>query len=673
MAIPASIIGVAFGAGILIQKGVNFGGVIIGMEIGISILGYILDKKRRELWLILWTIGVGGGWWEVRRRKGGGHYSNFLKGGEIVECKCRIKKIEEWYHNKIEIMGKVEEIKIRGRWSKSEGKIRIILNHQGDDRVKNYFLKFAPQEIIRVKGEFREYKGEELLFPERKYFLNQQIYGEIVVSTPFGIKLVSSGFSPLSRVRKFIQFTITKYLDWEIGSFLRAVTLRERKLLHPTVKEEFFHSGAGHILATSGLHVGIVWGLIFFILSVFRVPFLLKQGLGIIGVIAYIYIVLPSPPIVRAGMMSILGMIAYSMEREVSMLNLIGVAGLGILIFAPNSLFDPSFQLSFSVIIGLTVMYPFCVKFITFKPQILNYLVRIIFLTLVSQMFSFPFLLYHFHRFPIFSFFTNIVVIPLTIVSIWLTFLMCLFESLSLHLFSQLIASCLWGVSSLVLTFVEWSGKGWKYTGGMSVYFLVFYYYVLVFFLSFPKLPPSLKSKVLLLFLMGVNFFAYQKLGQRLARKIEIIGKNEKGKVFMFIKSNSYTTLINTGKKRHSIRTLLVKHRVKELNCCILTGESSFEIGEIEEVVEGFNVNEIVLPNKIYKNKKWVEALKKIREKKVNTKIIKNITGIEIKLGKISLITLQKPAPTNFQYGAILLPYDMEFRIILKEKNLTIE
>jgi hypothetical protein len=198
---------------------------------------------------------------------------------------------------------------------------------------------------------------------------------------------------------------------------------------------------------------------------------------------------------------------------------------------------------------------------------------------------------------------------------------------------------------------------------------------VLTLILSFQKLPTLLKSKALLLFLGGLNFFVYQKLYQKLNPKIEIIGANDKkGKFFMCMSNGYYNVLINTGRKTYRVRNFLLKHRVKKVNSLILTGGSLFEIEGVREIIEKFEVGEIILPGKMDKSRKSIDEIKKIRREKIPTKIIEeNITGIKIKIGEITLVRIQKPLPTNFQYGAILLPYEMEFKITLKENYLTIE
>jgi len=144
---------------------------------------------------------------------------------------------------------------------------------------------------------------------------------------------------------------------------LRALVFGDRSGIDDGLRERFNRAGVGHLLAISGLHVGIVATLAF---AVFRwvfsfFPFLLWRGWGrqwaaavtLVPVLAYGLLAGMSPSTQRAEFMVVLFLAALILGRSQDILNTLAVAALVILAFFPPALFSISFQLSFAAVLAI--------------------------------------------------------------------------------------------------------------------------------------------------------------------------------------------------------------------------------------------------------------------------------------------------------------------------------
>jgi competence protein ComEC len=176
----------------------------------------------------------------------------------------------------------------------------------------------------------------------------------------------------ISNARHRMSNLIDQTGDEEQQGVLKALIVGERKAISPELRMSFNRVGAGHLLAISGLHIGIITtaSFLFFkwILSHIRL-FLLnawtKKGavlLSIVPVLVYGLLSGMSPSTQRAVIMVIVFLMAFLVEREHDLLNTLAIAALIILIVHPPSVFSISFQFSFAavlaIIYGLTRLPP---------------------------------------------------------------------------------------------------------------------------------------------------------------------------------------------------------------------------------------------------------------------------------------------------------------------------
>ncbi|MBC2715957.1 MAG: DUF4131 domain-containing protein [Desulfobacteraceae bacterium] len=240
------------------------------------------------------------------------------------------------------------------------GKIRAGLYKEPGNLTIGDRLTFTSK--IRPFTNFKNPGG----FDYNKYMAFKQVWGNAYTSfKKITIAPSSNNLQKqLSSVRKKISDLITQASDGDANAILNALILGDRQSISKPLREAFNRSGISHILAISGLHIGIVASFAFFLftwlLSRFN-PFLrhawTRKGaavLSLIPIMIYGIMAGMSPSTQRAVIMVGVFLLTFLIEREHDLINTVSIAALIILIIAPPSLFSVSFQLSFVAVLSIT-------------------------------------------------------------------------------------------------------------------------------------------------------------------------------------------------------------------------------------------------------------------------------------------------------------------------------
>ncbi|MDB4158109.1 ComEC family competence protein, partial [bacterium] len=203
-------------------------------------------------------------------------------------------------------------------------------------------------------------------------------------------------------------------------AFIKALLLGQRQDITANVYEAYTKAGAIHILAISGLHVGILLLIIQFILN----PLLyFKHGkfvrLLIILCVLWSFAVIAgmSPSVVRAVTMFSLFAAVRVLKRSSNSLNILAVSAFILLLVRPGFCFDVGFQLSYAAVASIIIVKPVLdVWWGSFKNRILNWFLDLFKVSIAAQIGVLPLSLYYFHQFPGLFFVTNMIVVPCLIV-----------------------------------------------------------------------------------------------------------------------------------------------------------------------------------------------------------------------------------------------------------------
>lgn len=233
---------------------------------------------------------------------------------------------------------------------------------------------------------------------------------------------------------QIIDFYNSLDLDESQSAILSALTLGYKNDLTDEITQGFRATGTAHILAISGLHVGIIWGVISSLLFFIRrgKGFIVKQCIIIIALWIYAFIVGLPPSVIRACIMLTLFCIGQMVNRKRVPFNTLSVAGFILLAYNPLLLFDIGFQFSFSSVAFIIWLHPKTQQLIKTKNKVGRKLWSYFSLSLIAQLGTFPIAMYYFGSFPTYFFITNLLIIPLAMALSYLALLLII-----THLFSS--------------------------------------------------------------------------------------------------------------------------------------------------------------------------------------------------------------------------------------------
>ncbi|NNK83930.1 MAG: ComEC/Rec2 family competence protein, partial [Desulfobacterales bacterium] len=241
------------------------------------------------------------------------------------------------------------------------GKIRVTV--RGDEPVLSFGDRISFNAKIKSLKNFKNPGG----FDYKKYMAFKSVFGS---SYTHGEKVTLINKNQDRTVRREINNVrqrISTFIENEGGGshqgVLKALIIGERQQVSQTLRDAFNRAGVGHLLAISGLHIGIVASVVFiflsWILSRFKVLLFnawVKKGAAIISffpVLAYGLLSGMAPSTTRAVIMVGVFLMTFLFEREHDLMNTLAVAAMLILIANPPAIFSISFQLSFSAVASI--------------------------------------------------------------------------------------------------------------------------------------------------------------------------------------------------------------------------------------------------------------------------------------------------------------------------------
>ena len=222
------------------------------------------------------------------------------------------------------------------------------------------------------------------------------------------------------RAMMFREGIVQKYaslgLSPEVESLLSALTVGEKRDLSRGVRELYAAVGASHVLALSGLHLGILYMILVLLLPVGRNRLLkvLREGVVLLLLWGFAAVAGFTPSVVRAALLFTLMSLARCLHRDGSSINSLAFAALVMLVVNPRWLLDIGFQLSFLAVFSILVLVPlFDELFGTYKRgAVCRYLMGIVSVSLAAQIGTLPLVWYSFGTFPLYFILTNFVVVP---------------------------------------------------------------------------------------------------------------------------------------------------------------------------------------------------------------------------------------------------------------------
>ena len=422
-------------------------------------------------------------------------------------------RTEKQSYNRVVL--KVLYTKKENNWLEAKGKVLVYLAPDQKVNYGDYIAISSKPDTINPPTNPSEFNYANYLRLKGIYHSDYLVYD----STKIKI-LNTSSFSLLGSIyaiRHSLKVKIRNYIpDKSVQGFAMALLLGIRSDLPEDVITNYKETGVTHVLAISGLHVGIIYGILIWLFGFlkYRKPLLFIFSVG--GLIwFYAFLSGFSISVARTACMFSILLIGLVLKRSSYGFNSLFISALVLLIVNPFMLFEVGFQFSYAAVIGIFSFYKLFRTIFASNKVILNYIGDLIAVCLAAQAGVLPLILYYFNQFPVYFLLANLFIIPL--VSIALSLGLLLLLPTFWETFTQFIALLLTKIlklSNLIAALIsDFPGAVIEGLTPKIIHVLGFYL-MAVFFLLFYKNKKTIYLSISILILSFIVIERFEMLYQ---------------------------------------------------------------------------------------------------------------------------------------------------------------
>lgn len=444
-------------------------------------------------------------------------------------------------------------------------------------------------------------------------------------------------------IKKRLLYNINSLFSQDHAAFIKSILLGEKEYLSYKQQNLLQSAGASHLLAISGLHMGIIILCFSFILfKIFpkkRTAFYLLSFF----ILNYIILVGAAVSIIRAALLALLFLFASEFNREGDFLNIISITLIINLILDPLSLFTVSLQLSYILVLALYYLTPVLSQFIS----------PILAVSLSAQLASLAIIAYYFNEYAYIALITNLWLIPYITILLPLIFILVLLSILSLSFFQPL--------TFIIEIALEYLFKALEFMVLIQNKELVIaspkLIIIILYYLCLFSLPYIYQKRYILI--NAKNYYFWQKFMPVLLILIIIsffivpnsellevnfiaVGQGDG----MFIKfPNGKNMIIDTGPPgrdgrniEYNIISFLNNQGISKIDYFMISHFDSDHVGGMSHLLKRKEVNNILIPPFIEKTEYHNELEKEITRSKTKVKFLSSGMSFKISDCKIDIL-----------------------------------
>lgn len=546
----------------------------------------------------------------------------------------KVESIDLKKNYEISFILKTDSVRIKDSTIQTEEYLLCRLRSGSRDR-KIFYENIKSGNHISFVGTFSQARsirnpGE---FDYRKYLLSKGITGIIACYQDSSFVILNSQTNfytnLIFKIRKYLDEIIHKTHNKQTAGLLRGLLLADRSEIDYETKQNFINAGVIHILAVSGLHVGYV--LLFFIVVFGRFNLYLRSLFIIVGIFCFMLITGVPASVFRATLMTSIIIIAFLTNRSTNLLNSIALSAVIILVIQPHQIFNPGFQLSYSAVSAIALVYPIIQREIQpmkIQNEFFKKVLLFIGVSLSAQIGTLPFTVAYFNKISLIALLANLIVIPLAALIVGLGIITILVGSISIWLASFL------GITNNFITALMF--KVINFSGSLDFSYirinnyslidgLIFYFFLGLFIYGMNRIyKPSIKILFTIFIFSNVYVFSLlddKELLQQGKLNVLMIDVDQ-GDSFLVKFPDGTTALIDAGKTdaffdmgERIIIPLLDHLGIKQLDYGLISHFDNDHYGGFYSLIVNQRVKEVFMPKpdsstKSIKFNKFLDELK---------------------------------------------------------------
>jgi competence protein ComEC len=353
------------------------------------------------------------------------HFQNFLADENIISAKIAAEPILK--SKTISVILEVESIADSvGNFRKCSG--RLQANFELDS--SSIYYKYG--DLILLNSKIVKISGPENpnAFNPAAYFALSDVYHQTYVRSKntkrIGQHKGNIAYQLLIDWRKYLSSVFERHLSGSPNekAVASALVLGVRSEFSSDLKNAYADTGATHVLSVSGLHVGLVAGLLGWLIKRIKrkkMDRFSQREIAILLAFIWFYVLLTgaSASVLRSGLMFSFVILATLVRRKISVYNSLASSAFALLCLEPKFLYDIGFQLSYLALFGIVFFHPYIYKLLFFKNKFADWAWNLTAVGFAAQLATLPLGLYYFHQFPTYFWLSGLAVIPLSTVALY--------------------------------------------------------------------------------------------------------------------------------------------------------------------------------------------------------------------------------------------------------------
>jgi competence protein ComEC len=353
------------------------------------------------------------------------HFQNFLADENIISAKIAAEPILK--SKTISVILEVESIADSvGNFRKCSG--RLQANFELDS--SSIYYKYG--DLILLNSKIVKISGPENpnAFNPAAYFALSDVYHQTYVRSKntkrIGQHKGNIAYQLLIDWRKYLSSVFERHLPGSPNekAVASALVLGVRSEFSSDLKNAYADTGATHVLSVSGLHVGLVAGLLGWLIKRIKrkkMDRFSQREIAILLAFIWFYVLLTgaSASVLRSGLMFSFVILATLVRRKISVYNSLASSAFALLCLEPKFLYDIGFQLSYLALFGIVFFHPYIYKLLFFKNKFADWAWNLTAVGFAAQLATLPLGLFYFHQFPTYFWLSGLAVIPLSTVALY--------------------------------------------------------------------------------------------------------------------------------------------------------------------------------------------------------------------------------------------------------------
>lgn len=422
----------------------------------LSIVIYIIFHKKYAKLIFLVFAALGMTLFSVQnnfvpKNEIRSYMSGISEDVKITGIKVYVKDDPESNGDKTYFTGALTGVFEKGREiSGLTGKVRVTIG-------KSLGLKPQYGDILYIKGRLQKpaepkNPGE---FDYRRYLRYKQtfytIYAKDTAMDKQGSR-IDNYFKYYSyKIKNRLVDIIYASIPEEQAKIMDGLMLGNQRVIPADIYDKFKITGTVHILAVSGMNVGLIALFIFLVLKILRVKRKAGAIITLLFITVFAIITGAGASIVRATIMGYVVLIGLILEKDTDLVNSISIAAFVLLIINPSNIYDVGFQLSFLATFGIIYFIEWIENYFKNMPKWLSAALAS---TITAQLFLYPVMANTFHQVSVISILANIFIVPLAGMISIIGFAMWMFGSFSLGL-GHIFGAAVWIMIKAMMLIVD--------------------------------------------------------------------------------------------------------------------------------------------------------------------------------------------------------------------------